>query len=64
MSVSRVRRQQGRNVPGVIITANHSPEVQKQVRAMGLALLRKPVKAAALRSLLTQAHLRRQIAAE
>lgn len=38
-AVSRVRRQLGRNVPGVIITANHSPEVQKQVQAMGLALL-------------------------
>jgi hypothetical protein len=34
------------------------------VRALGLALLRKPVKAAALRALLTQVHVRRQAAAE
>ena len=51
-------------VPGVIITANHSPDVQREVRARGLLLLPKPVKAAALRALLSQAHLRRQAAAE
>ncbi len=62
--VNQMRARLGRVVPGVIITANHSPEVQKQVRALGLALLRKPVKAAALRALLTQVHVRRQAAAE
>jgi signal transduction histidine kinase/CheY-like chemotaxis protein len=63
-AIEHLRTQAGVAIPGVIITANHSPEVQKQVRALGLALLRKPVKAAALRALLTQVHVRRQAAAE
>ncbi len=52
------------DIPAVIITANHSPDVQRDVRQRGLSLMRKPVKAAALRALLTQLQLQRQSAAE
>ncbi|MFO1113937.1 MAG: hybrid sensor histidine kinase/response regulator [Rhodospirillales bacterium] len=61
-AIEHVRALAGVRIPGVVITANHSPEVQKQVRSQGLSLLRKPVKAAALRALLTQVQLRRQAA--
>jgi Na+/proline symporter/signal transduction histidine kinase/CheY-like chemotaxis protein len=63
-ALAALHRVTGIEIPGVIITANHSPEVQRQVRALGFGLLRKPVKAAALRALLTQVHVRRQAAAE
>lgn len=63
-AVAIVRAKKGADIPGVIITANHSPDVQKEVRRRGLALLRKPVKAATLRALLMQIQLRRQAAAE
>ena len=54
----------GREIPSIIVTADHSSEMQSAVRAAGLALLRKPIKAAALRSLLGQYTLRRRAAAE
>jgi signal transduction histidine kinase len=40
--------------PAIVITADHSQEMQRNVRAHGFGLLRKPLKAAALRSLMTQ----------
>jgi Na+/proline symporter/signal transduction histidine kinase/ActR/RegA family two-component response regulator len=40
--------------PVVVITADHSAEVQRAVRTRGYALLRKPLKAAALRALMFQ----------
>ena len=52
------------DLPAIIITADHSPEVQRELRQREIALLRKPVKAAALRSLMTQYALRRAAAAE
>ena len=54
-AIGAVRAQQGRDVPALVITADASAELQRQVREMGLGLLRKPVKVAALRSALTQA---------
>ncbi len=63
-AIALVRETLHNEIAGVIITANHSPEVQKEVRARGLTLMRKPVKAATLRAYLTQMHLRRQAAAE
>jgi CheY-like chemotaxis protein len=44
----------GREPPVIVITADHSAEVQRAVRACGYALLRKPLKAAALRALMFQ----------
>ena len=50
--------------PAVIITADHTAEVQRTVRSHGFAILRKPLKAGALRALLTQYAPRRMTAAE
>jgi signal transduction histidine kinase/CheY-like chemotaxis protein len=63
-AIAALVRSTGVQIPGVVITANHSPDVQRQVRAAGFALLQKPVKAAVLRALLSQAQLRRLAAAE
>jgi hypothetical protein len=41
-------------VPGIIITANHTPTVQALVKQHGLWLLRKPLNPARLRALLGQ----------
>jgi signal transduction histidine kinase len=40
--------------PVIVITADHSAEVQRQARLAGCAVLRKPLKAAALRALMYQ----------
>ncbi len=61
-AIAVVRQLVGPDLPAVIITADHSPEVQREVRQRDIALLRKPVKAAALRALLTQHALRRAAA--
>ncbi|HEX5999082.1 MAG TPA: NahK/ErcS family hybrid sensor histidine kinase/response regulator, partial [Hyphomicrobiaceae bacterium] len=50
--------------PVVVITADHSAEVQRAVRAHGYSLLRKPLKAAALRALMHQLTRQRAVAAE
>ena len=50
--------------PVIVITADHSAEVQRAVRARGFALLRKPLKAAALRALMYQLTRQRAVAAE
>jgi CheY-like chemotaxis protein len=54
----------GRELPAVIITADHSPEVQREVRALGLVLLRKPLKAAQLRAILSRISMQTRVAAE
>ena len=64
MAVQAVREALGVEIPAVIITADHTAEVMREVKGMGLALLRKPLKAAALRALLTQYLQRRAAAAE
>ncbi|MGD9784609.1 MAG: NahK/ErcS family hybrid sensor histidine kinase/response regulator [Hyphomicrobiaceae bacterium] len=63
-AVQRLRKALDRQVPAVIITADHSLEVQREVRAHDLTLLRKPLKAAALRALIMKATLARAAAAE
>jgi Na+/proline symporter/signal transduction histidine kinase len=50
--------------PVIVITADHSAEVLRAVRARGYALLRKPLKAAALRALMYQLTRHRAVAAE
>jgi CheY-like chemotaxis protein len=54
----------GRSLPVVIITADHSPEVQREVREQGFILLRKPLKAAQLRAILARISTQSRIAAE
>jgi Na+/proline symporter/signal transduction histidine kinase len=60
--IANLRAHYGAEIPGVIITADHSDERETSVRAQGLALLRKPVKAAAMRALLNQYARQRQAA--
>lgn len=63
-AVRAVREAFQRDIPAVIITADHSPEVQKDIRGYGLTMLRKPLKAAALRAIMAQWVIRRSAAAE
>jgi Na+/proline symporter/signal transduction histidine kinase len=62
-AVLAIRRELGSDTPGVIITADHTPEIQRRLKQNGFQVLRKPVKAAALRALITQ-YARRKVAAE
>lgn len=59
----KLHQQLGRDIPVVIITADHSNEVQRDVRWRGFELLRKPLKPAALRAILSRTRLQR-LAAE
>ena len=59
-----VVRAAGHECPVIIITADHSAEVQREVRLHGYHLLRKPLKAAALRALMYQLTWQRAVAAE
>ncbi len=63
-AVAAVRAVLGVQVPTIIITADHSAEVQRAARQRGHALLRKPLKAAALRALMHQLTWQRSVAAE
>lgn len=63
-AVAALRTAAKTQVPAVIITADHTAEVQREVRKSGFALLRKPLKAAALRALMYQLTLQRSVAAE
>ncbi len=61
-AVTRLREALQTEVPAVFITADHSPEVERELRARGFGLLRKPLRAAALRAVMTQYALRRTAA--
>jgi Na+/proline symporter/signal transduction histidine kinase/ActR/RegA family two-component response regulator len=64
-AVAALRADLKTQPPVIVITADHSAEVQRAVRARGYALLRKPLKAAALRALMFQlARQRPAVAAE
>ena len=49
-AIKAVRQALGVEIPAVVITADHSPEVQALLREACVPLFRKPLKAAALRS--------------
>jgi CheY-like chemotaxis protein/two-component sensor histidine kinase len=53
-AIAALSRSLSREIAGVIVTADRSPEVQDEVRAAGYRLLRKPVKPAALRAAIAQ----------
>jgi CheY-like chemotaxis protein len=63
-AVATLRTEGRSHAPVIVITADHSAEVQRAVRARGYALLRKPLKAAALRALMYQLTRQRAVAAE
>jgi Na+/proline symporter/signal transduction histidine kinase/CheY-like chemotaxis protein len=62
--VEAVRAATRTQVPAIIITADHTAEVQREARLRGYAMLRKPLKAAALRALMHQMTWQRPLAAE
>jgi len=53
-AIASLCRTLNREIAGVVVTADRSPEVQDQVRNAGYRLLRKPVKPAALRTAIAQ----------
>jgi CheY-like chemotaxis protein len=61
--IQTIRRRLGRDIPAILVTADRSPGVEAEARNVGLPLLRKPIKPAALRALMTRLHTSR-IAAE
>lgn len=63
-AILRIQRELGEAIPAVLITADHSLEVQREVRAHDFPLLRKPLKAGALRAILSKIAIARQAAAE
>ncbi|HJU32235.1 MAG TPA: PAS domain-containing hybrid sensor histidine kinase/response regulator [Hyphomicrobiaceae bacterium] len=63
-AVAAVRAALGAEPPAILVTADHSAEVQREVRLHGHPLLRKPLKAAALRALMYQLTWQRAVAAE
>ena len=63
-AVAALRVAARSQAPVIVITADHSAEVQREVRLRGFALLRKPLKAAALRALMYQLTWQRAVAAE
>ena len=60
--IGAIRARAGYDVPAILITADRSPGVEEEARANGLQLLRKPLKPAALRALMTRLHTRRAAA--
>ena len=63
-AIAAVRLAAGADIPAIVITADHSAEVQRVIRQSDYGLLRKPLKAAALRALLSQLMRQRPAAAE
>jgi signal transduction histidine kinase/CheY-like chemotaxis protein len=63
-AVASLRAGAQSQAPVIVITADNSAEVLREVRVRGFALLRKPVKAAALRALMYQLTWQRAVAAE
>jgi CheY-like chemotaxis protein len=61
-AVAAIRSASGMSIPVAIISADHSAELQRDIRRRGFMHLRKPVKAAALRSVLMQLALMRSAA--
>ena len=53
-AITALQTATGLQAPVIVITADHSAALQREVRQRGIALLRKPLKAAALRALMYQ----------
>jgi len=52
-AIDAVRRDVGQKVPALLITADHSPQAEEEAARNGLEILKKPVRPAELRSLLS-----------
>lgn len=53
-AIAALRREIGQQVPALILTADRTTELRKELTAQGLYVLSKPVKPAQLRALLSQ----------
>ncbi|MEQ8823536.1 MAG: PAS domain-containing hybrid sensor histidine kinase/response regulator [Filomicrobium sp.] len=53
-SIKALREEYSNQIPAIIITADHTPEVERMIREEEVGLLRKPLKAAALRALMNR----------
>lgn len=63
-AIRALREELRTTIPAIVITADHSPEVERLVRDADVGILRKPLKAAALRALMTRSLQSRRSAAE
>lgn len=63
-AIRALRTAAGVAIPAIVITADHTPEVERLIRDCEAGLLRKPLKAAALRALMTRFLQSRRVAAE
>jgi Na+/proline symporter/signal transduction histidine kinase len=61
-AVTALRRRVDESVPAILITADRSPEIRDEARSKSIAVLYKPLKAAALRALMAQSPARRDAA--
>ena len=52
--IRELRKHADRYIPAIVVTADHSEPVRREVRASGDALLHKPIKPAALRALMSR----------
>jgi len=50
-SIASLRRSMGKDIPGILVTADRSKRLQREARKMGTEVLTKPVEPQALRSL-------------
>jgi PAS domain S-box-containing protein len=55
-AIAQLRRDWGQRLPAILITADRSQETRHRATAMGVDVLHKPVKPAALRALISQRH--------
>lgn len=53
-AIARIRAVSKVDIPAIIITADHSIDVQREIRSCGFTHLKKPIKPAALRAALAQ----------
>jgi signal transduction histidine kinase len=60
--IAETRAKAGFKIPAILITADRSPGVEQEARALDLQVLRKPLKPAALRALMGRLYSRRTAA--
>jgi CheY-like chemotaxis protein len=63
VSIELLRKRIGEHVAAILITADRSPDVEEEAERENLYLLRKPIKPAALRALMSRL-MQQQVAAE
>jgi CheY-like chemotaxis protein len=63
VSIELLRKRIGEHIAAILITADRSPDVEEEAERENLYLLRKPIKPAALRALMSRL-MQQQVAAE